>query len=78
MNCEGTFKPQGQVLAIGYDPDRSEFPPADDAASDVCAAKFELYGRYLLVEDNGRCGGVNVSFSGLYVRTNSNQSAPTK
>ena len=68
---EGTFKPRGQVLAIGYDPDRSGFPPAEDAAPDICAAKLELYGRYLMVEDNGRCGGLNVSFSGLYVRTNS-------
>jgi hypothetical protein len=39
---QGTFKPRGQVLAIGYDPDRSEFPPADDAASDVCAAKLDM------------------------------------
>ena len=42
--------------------------PAEDAASEACAAKLELVGRYLVVEDNGRCGGVNVSFNGLYVR----------
>jgi hypothetical protein len=48
---------------------------ADDLAHwqapDICAAKLELYDRYLLVEDNGRCGGVNVSFGGLYVRAES-------
>ena len=66
----GSGKPGGQVLAIGYDPDRSGFPPPEDAASDICAAKLELYGRYLLVEDNERCGGVNVTFTGLYVRVN--------
>ena len=68
---EGTFRPRNDVLAIGYDPDRSRFPPPEDAAPDICAAKLELYDRYLLVEDNGRCGGVNVSFGGLYVRAES-------
>jgi hypothetical protein len=68
---EGAVRPRGRVLAIGYDPDRSGFPPAEDAASEACAAKLELVGRYLVVEDNGRCGGVNVSFNGLYVRTDS-------
>ena len=65
----GSGKPRGQVLAIGYDPDRSGFPPPEDAASDICAAQLEMYGRYLVVEDNGRCGGLNVSFTGLYVRS---------
>jgi hypothetical protein len=68
---EGTFRPRGHVLSIGYDPNPSGFPPPEDAAPDICAAKLELYDRYLLVEDNGRCGGVNVSFSGLYVRAES-------
>ena len=68
---EGTFKPQGQVLAIGYDPGQTDFPPAENAAPEICAAKLELYGRYLIVEDNGRCGGLNVSFNGLYIRANS-------
>ena len=62
-------KPRGQVLAIGYDPDRSGFPPARDAASDGCAAQLQLFDRYLMVKDNGKCGGANVSFTGLYVRT---------
>jgi hypothetical protein len=65
---EGTGRPRGRVLAVGYDPDRSAFPPDGGAAEDGCAAKLELYGRYLIVGDNGRCGGVNVSFSGVYVR----------
>jgi len=65
---EGTSRPRGRVLALGYDPDRSVFSPNGDAEQDGCAAKLELYGRYLIVEDNGRCGGVNVSFNGVYVR----------
>jgi hypothetical protein len=68
---EGTGKPRGQTLAIGYDPDRSDFPPGKDAPPDSCAAKLELYGRYLVVEDNLGCGGLNVSFTGTYVRVKS-------
>lgn len=67
----GTGRPQGQTLAIGYDPDRSGFPPAQDQAPDSCAAKLDLYGRYLVVEDNRGCGGLNVSFTGTYVRVKS-------
>src|SRR6266436_2511690 len=64
---EGKGRPRGQTLAIGYDPDRSGFPPGKDEPPDSCAAKLELYGRYLVVEDNHGCGGLNVSFTGTYV-----------
>jgi len=65
---EGTGQPRGRVLALGYDPERSVFPPDRDASEDGCAAKLELFGRYLIVQDNGQCGGVNVSFNGVYVQ----------
>jgi hypothetical protein len=64
---EGNGKPRDRVLAIGYDPDKSSFPPSQDDA--VCAARLHLFGRYLAVEDNDMCGGMNVRFSGIYVRT---------
>jgi hypothetical protein len=64
----GKGKPRGQTLALGWDPDRSTFSRPEDKAPDDCAAKLELYGRYLVVEDNGGCGGLNVSFTGTYVR----------
>jgi hypothetical protein len=64
----GKARPRGQELAIGYDPNQSAFPSAKDAAPENCAAKLELYGRYLVVEDNRGCGGLNVSFTGIYVR----------
>jgi hypothetical protein len=67
----GTGRPLGQTLAIGYDPDRSAVPPSQDQAPDACAAKLDLYGRYLVVEDNRGCGGLNVSFTGTYVRVKS-------
>lgn len=67
----GAGRPRGQTLAIGYDPDRTSFPPAQDQPPEDCAAKLDLYGRYLVVEDNRGCGGLNVSFTGTYVRGNS-------
>jgi hypothetical protein len=70
-DLNGKARPRGQVLAIGYDPDRSAFPSAKDAAPEDCAAKLELHGRYLVVEDNRGCGGLNVSFTGIYVRVKS-------
>jgi hypothetical protein len=70
-DLEGKGRPRGQILAIGYDPDRSGFPPGKDEPPENCAAKLELYGRYLVVEDNRGCGGLNVSFTGIYVRVKS-------
>ncbi len=63
---DGEGKPRDQTLAIGYDPESSGLPPAQDGAD--CAARLMLFGRYLTVEDNGACGGLNVSFTGIYVR----------
>jgi hypothetical protein len=33
-----------------------------------CIAKLELVGPYLVVADNDQCGGMNVSFTGVYTR----------
>lgn len=35
---------------------------------DVCDVRFRRLGRYLIVEDNNNCGGVNVRFVGVFVR----------
>ena len=67
----GKGRPRGHALAIGYDPDKSGFPSGKDQPPEDCAAKLELYGRYLVVEDNLGCGGLNVSFTGIYVRVKS-------
>ena len=41
-----------------------------EAGDDLdCRARMRLIGPYLLVADNGQCGGLNVSFSGAYRRT---------
>lgn len=35
---------------------------------DLCEVNFTLLGHYLLAGDNGKCGGANVSFTGVYTR----------
>jgi hypothetical protein len=35
---------------------------------DSCKVSMLLFGRYLVVHDNGECGGMNVSFTGVYTR----------
>jgi hypothetical protein len=42
--------------------------PFDQGGEFDCRVRFRLLSPYLLVEDNGSCGGVNVSFSGTYKR----------
>jgi hypothetical protein len=53
----GDTKPGGEELRFG-----------NPQAEDECLVTVERRGPYLLVSDNLRCGGVNVSFRGLYVR----------
>lgn len=36
---------------------------------DLCVVDFTLLGDYLLIGDNSKCGGANVSFNGIYRRT---------
>ncbi len=62
----GVAKAQGNMLAFGGNYDGGA-PPGDIA--DDCNVRLRLFGRYLVAQDNRRCGGVNVSFSGVYVRT---------
>jgi hypothetical protein len=63
---EGEAAPRGNALAIG----EGYADPAQPFKPDhyECQARLRLFGRYLVVEDNGACGGMNVSFTGIYVR----------
>ena len=45
---------------------RADYRDGDD--SYVCKATLRLLGPYLLVDDNGDCGGMNVRFTGVYRR----------
>jgi hypothetical protein len=42
--------------------------PAGGKETLDCAADMVRIGEFLIVHDNGQCGGVNVRFDGLYVR----------
>jgi hypothetical protein len=62
---EGTAVPKGNMMALGEGYDGTK-PFGEDRGE--CRAKLRLFGRYLVVEDNGGCGGMNVSFTGIYVQ----------
>lgn len=58
--------PIGNGMAMGENyTDPAKLLPDDPGE---CRARFRLFGRYLVVQDSGGCGGMNVSFSGIYVR----------
>lgn len=63
---EGEATPKGNRIALGdgYDGTKS----LGTVMGGECRARLRLYGRYLVVEDNMGCGGMNVSFIGVYVR----------
>jgi hypothetical protein len=58
--------PRGNLIAIGSDYDGGN--PPDVSNVDDCRARLRLFGPYLAVEDNTDCGGMNVTFSGVYSR----------
>ena len=37
-----------------------------DRNADSCAIDFRLLGTYMVADDNEKCGGINVRFSGLW------------
>lgn len=43
--------------------------PYDKGEETACKMRMQLVGPWLLVSDNLRCGGANVTFSGIYRRT---------
>lgn len=54
-DISGQGTPAGNVLKLGEDPED-------------CQATLRLVGPYLVVSDNKQCGGVNVTFDGVYRR----------
>jgi hypothetical protein len=61
---EAMAKPNGSSLAftVGV----WETLPYDKSTDADCSVRLRLLESFLLVQDNGRCGGMNVSFSGAY------------
>jgi hypothetical protein len=56
--------PKGNRIFFGEGYDGVKLP--NDAGE--CQARLHLYGRYLVVEDSSGCGGMNVRFTGFYIR----------
>ena len=63
----GRARPRGNMLATGEGYDGSK-APAEVEKADDCLVRMRLAGAWLVVEDNRRCGGNNVSFTGVYTR----------
>ncbi len=62
----GVARPVGGVLAFTMGEDRTL--PYDAGEETDCRVRMLRRGPYLLVYDTGNCGGLNVSFSGIYRR----------
>ena len=54
---DATLKPQGRYAMT-----------RDGDGKYDCAVEYTRIGRFLIVDDNNNCGGMNVSFDGVYVR----------
>lgn len=65
-SIEGVFQPAQS--RGGFAMGESGSLPFGQGDQYDCQVRFRLALPYLLVEDNGNCGGVNVSFLGTYVR----------
>lgn len=64
------LEPADGAVAFALDADGATVDHDADASDDsLCRVRLWRLGPYLLAADNWRCGGFNVSFTGLYVRT---------
>ena len=61
---EAMAKPNGSSLAFTVG--ARETLPYDKTIDADCSVRLRLLESFVLVLDNGRCGGLNVSFSGAY------------
>jgi len=60
----GVVKPENGQIAFAMANDKTV--PYTQGSPDECAVKMIRRGPYLVVEDNYKCGGLNVSFTGFY------------
>ena len=75
LNVTGnaTWKGLGDNVHVGeidgrYEPVNGTINYSDGDDEYDCKIKMRLLGGYLIVADNLKCGGVNVTFSGVYTR----------
>jgi hypothetical protein len=73
----GALRVEGEAFWHGVNPDNihtgelgGEAAPAGNVLTlddgDICRATLRLVGTYLIVDDNNDCGGMNVTFDGVY------------
>ncbi|WP_240229279.1 hypothetical protein [Devosia lacusdianchii] len=65
-NFGAVAKPKTNRLAFSFDDEWNTLP--FDPASTDCSVQLWLAGEFLLAADNDLCGGMNVSFTGVYAR----------
>jgi hypothetical protein len=65
LNTENFGELLGKLAIAGG---RAHLGPASGKKTYECGADMVRIGEFLIVHDNGRCGGLNVRFDGLYVR----------
>lgn len=75
LNVTGnaTWKGLGDNVHVGeidgrYSPENGVINYSDGDDEYDCKMTMRLLGRYLIVADNLKCGGVNVTFSGVYTK----------
>ena len=76
----GRLRVEGEAFWHGANPENihtggvsAEAAPAGntlmiDEGDDICKMTLRLVGDYLIADDNGECGGANVTFDGVYRR----------
>jgi hypothetical protein len=63
---DAVLTPTGNILAFTMG--NGTTLPYDQGDEYDCRVRMRLLGSFMLVEDNRKCGGINVSFSGAYRR----------
>jgi hypothetical protein len=61
---EAEAQPAAGMLAFAGD----GTTPFDDPEEDACRVRMQRLGAFLVVEDDGTCGGIMVTFTGFYQR----------
>lgn len=74
----GALRVEGEATWVGANPGNvhtggvsGEAVPAGnvlEVEEDICRVTLQLVGTYLVADDNNECGGLNVTFSGVYRR----------
>ncbi|KQV56283.1 MULTISPECIES: hypothetical protein [unclassified Caulobacter] len=63
-----TTSPRPSHPTGGFDGVLAADGPRARYSDDLCVVRFRRFDRYLIVDDNDRCGGMGVSFDGVYTR----------